>query len=41
MAPLLPADTRPDTMALDGSDIERLTNNRKPDLFPDWQVLNR
>jgi TolB protein len=29
------------TMAPDGSDIERLTDNRKPDLFPDWQVLNR
>jgi TolB protein len=29
------------TMALDGSDIERLTDNRKPDLFPDWQVLGR
>jgi Tol biopolymer transport system component len=27
------------TMAIDGSDIERLTDNRKPDLFPDWQRL--
>lgn len=27
------------TMALDGSDIVRLTNNRRPDLFPDWQRL--
>jgi len=27
------------TMAVDGSDIERLTNNRKPDLFPDWQPV--
>lgn len=27
------------TMALDGSDIVRLTNNRSPDLFPDWQRL--
>jgi Tol biopolymer transport system component len=25
------------TMALDGSDIVRLTNNRSPDIFPDWQ----
>ena len=27
------------TMALDGSDIVRLTDNRRPDLFPDWQPL--
>jgi TolB protein len=27
------------TMALDGSDIARLTNNRKPDMWPDWQRL--
>jgi Tol biopolymer transport system component len=27
------------TMALDGSDVVRLTNNRRPDLFPDWQRL--
>ena len=27
------------TMALDGSDIVRLTTNRRPDLFPDWQPL--
>jgi TolB protein len=27
------------TMALDGSDIVRLTNNRSPDIFPDWQRL--
>lgn len=27
------------TMALDGSDIVRLTNNRRPDIFPDWQRL--
>ena len=27
------------TMAADGSDIVRLTNNRRPDLFPDWQRL--
>jgi Tol biopolymer transport system component len=27
------------TMALDGSGILRLTNNRRPDLFPDWQRL--
>ncbi len=27
------------TMALDGSDIERLTDNRRPDIFPDWQRL--
>jgi hypothetical protein len=27
------------TMALDGSDIVRLTNNRLPDIFPDWQRL--
>ena len=25
------------TMAVDGTDIVRLTNNRRPDLFPDWQ----
>jgi len=29
------------TMALDGSDIERVTKNRKADLFPDWQALGR
>jgi Tol biopolymer transport system component len=27
------------TMALDGSDMVRLTNNRRPDIFPDWQRL--
>ena len=27
------------TMALDGSGIVRLTNNRSPDIFPDWQRL--
>ena len=27
------------TMALDGSGIVRLTNNRRPDVFPDWQRL--
>jgi Tol biopolymer transport system component len=27
------------TMALDGSDVTRLTDNRQPDLFPDWQRL--
>jgi TolB protein len=27
------------TMALDGSDIVRVTTNRRPDLFPDWQPL--
>jgi Tol biopolymer transport system component len=27
------------TMAVDGTDIRRLTNNRVPDLFPDWQRL--
>jgi Tol biopolymer transport system component len=27
------------TMALDGSDLVRLTNNRSPDIFPDWQRL--
>jgi Tol biopolymer transport system component len=27
------------TMAVDGTDIVRLTNNRKPDIFPDWQRL--
>ncbi len=27
------------TMALDGSDIVRLTDNRRPDIFPDWQRL--
>lgn len=25
------------TMATDGSDVVRLTNNRRPDIFPDWQ----
>jgi Tol biopolymer transport system component len=27
------------TMALDGSDIVRVTTNRRPDVFPDWQPL--
>lgn len=27
------------TMAVDGTDIVRLTNNRRPDIFPDWQRL--
>jgi Tol biopolymer transport system component len=27
------------TVALDGSGVTRLTNNRQPDLFPDWQRL--
>lgn len=27
------------TMALDGSDVRRLTRNRVPDLFPSWQPL--
>jgi Tol biopolymer transport system component len=27
------------TMALDGSGVSRLTNNRRPDLYPDWQRL--
>jgi Tol biopolymer transport system component len=27
------------TMAVDGTDIDRVTNNRRPDLFPDWQRL--
>lgn len=27
------------TMALDGRDIFRVTTNRRPDLFPDWQPL--
>ena len=27
------------TMALDGSDIVRVTANRRPDVFPDWQPL--
>jgi Tol biopolymer transport system component len=27
------------TMARDGSDIVRLTNNRNPDMWPDWQRL--
>jgi len=26
-------------MALDGSDIFRVTTNRRPDVFPDWQPL--
>jgi Tol biopolymer transport system component len=26
-------------MATDGSDVTRVTNNRRPDLFPDWQPL--
>ena len=25
------------TMAVDGSDIVRLTHNLRPDIFPDWQ----
>jgi TolB protein len=29
------------TMALNGRDIERVTRNRKPDIFPDWQPLGR
>lgn len=27
------------TMSVDGTDIQRITNNRRPDLFPDWQRL--
>jgi Tol biopolymer transport system component len=27
------------TMAVDGSDIVRVTDNRRPDIFPDWQRL--
>ena len=27
------------TMAADGSDVVRVTNNRRADLFPDWQPL--
>lgn len=27
------------TMAPDGASVSRLTNNRRPDLFPDWQRL--
>ena len=27
------------TMATDGSDVTRVTTNRRPDLFPDWQPL--
>jgi Tol biopolymer transport system component len=27
------------TMAVDGTDIVRITNNRRPDIFPDWQRL--
>ena len=27
------------TMAADGTDIQRVTNNRIADLFPDWQPL--
>ena len=27
------------TMAVDGTDIQRVTNNRQPDFFPDWQRL--
>jgi Tol biopolymer transport system component len=27
------------TMAIDGSDIERVTNDRRTDTFPDWQRL--
>jgi hypothetical protein len=26
-------------MALDGTDIRRITTNRSPDIFPDWQCL--
>jgi hypothetical protein len=26
-------------MDVDGSDIVRITNNRRPDIFPDWQRL--
>jgi hypothetical protein len=26
-------------MAVDGSDVVRLTNNRSIDFFPDWQRL--
>jgi Tol biopolymer transport system component len=29
------------TMAVDGSDVVRLTNNRRSDLFPEWQRLPR
>ncbi len=27
------------TMAVDGTDLVRITNNRRPDIFPDWQRL--
>jgi hypothetical protein len=27
------------TMAVDGSDVVRITNNRALDAFPDWQRL--
>jgi Tol biopolymer transport system component len=27
------------TMAVDGTDIQRITSNRRPDIFPDWQRL--
>jgi Tol biopolymer transport system component len=27
------------TMSVDGTDIERVTNNRRPDFWPDWQRL--
>jgi Tol biopolymer transport system component len=27
------------TMAVDGTDIVRVTNNRRPDIWPDWQRL--
>ena len=27
------------TMAVDGTDIRRVTNNRSPDIFSDWQRL--
>jgi TolB protein len=27
------------TMAVDGTGIDRITNNRRPDIFPDWQRL--
>jgi TolB protein len=27
------------TMALDGTDIRRITTKRSPDIFPDWQRL--
>ena len=27
------------TAAIDGTDVVRITRNRVPDLFPDWQRL--